>query len=327
MPGERHCSAPSVPRLEDDPRVVFSLTTIELRLPLLKEVVDRIVENQTRHPDAVYLAVPPSVKDLPEWLAKYNETSCRPGVLHVLFMKIDYGPSSKLLAALSEGNERGQQTIIVYGDDDILYGNRIVELHLEAQKRAMKPTAFGSRRLHPRELDPLVMLEATGTVSVVASVVPNDMFTVASQPDACKYSDDFWISHHLDKSGVAIRALPGCTYDWPTKGGKGWPKSCGDFVHVSRIGQIQPLSKLRIGWNGKAMNRSELQRGNWKMQFQRYKMCKDHLERSSVFPIVGVSLFLYCSRGCWIHGIRCLRTWIWSCGKSRRHTLDTKATV
>jgi len=41
----------------------------------VKQVLDNLVEKQTHTPDAVYLAVPPEVETLPEWLEQYDKHS------------------------------------------------------------------------------------------------------------------------------------------------------------------------------------------------------------------------------------------------------------
>lgn len=253
----------------DVQRVVFSLTTIGKRIKKVKPVIDQIVEGQTRVPDAVYLAVPPGVK-VPKWLKKYNETTSRPGVLKVLHMEEDYGPASKLLAALAEGGERSPGTLIVYGDDDVLYGDTIVEQHVKAQRKTRAPSAFGSRQIglgqgKKREN----LLEATGTISVPASAVPHEVFRVKDMPPACRLSDDYWISHNLVKAGVKLENLPKCQYDF---GRNSWPRSCGTPFHtVKDIQHIEALSETVLDRDGNEAHRSG---GDWRAQLKRYEACQ-----------------------------------------------------
>ena len=67
-------------------RLVFSLTTTARRLsqPEIESVVVALVEGQIRRPNAVYLAVPPDVAQLPAWL---TQLTLRQERLHVLKMK------------------------------------------------------------------------------------------------------------------------------------------------------------------------------------------------------------------------------------------------
>ena len=51
---------------------------------------------------------------------------------------------------------------------------------------------------------PELLIEGTGTVSVrasVASALPKAAFAVSDEPDACRLSDDYWLSHFLRAAG------------------------------------------------------------------------------------------------------------------------------
>jgi len=252
-------------------RVVFSLTTIPQRIKKIEPVLRAIVEVQTRAPDAVYLSIPPSVKQLPPWLVNFNSTSHRPGLLHVLRMEADYGPASKLLAALAEGGEREAGTMIIYGDDDVIYGSKIIEQHVEAQRLASVPTAFGTRKIAVgggREKEEV--LEATGTISVFATAVPEAVFRVQQMRDACRFSDDYWVSHHLVAAGVQLQLLPKCVYDYSLGT---WPDSCGiPFQSVPRIQHVQALSEIVLDIDGKAVRTQG--GGDWRDQLKRYTECR-----------------------------------------------------
>lgn len=265
-------------------RVVFSLTTIPSRLDKIDIVLDQLL-GQSRRPDAVYLALPPSVGMLPGWL---EERLGQHAELRVLWMEADYGPASKLLAAVVDGGERGENTLLVYGDDDILLPPTILERHREAHQRAAPVrAAFGTRRIElaggtRRE----TLLEATGTISIRASDVPrpghSKMFEVGDaaysggvgKADACRLSDDYWLSHHLAAAGLSFELLPGCVYDY-NRGE--WPSSCGaPFEAVPAIENIDALSQaLLVG--GQLQARGG---GDWRAQLARYVECQSLLLQS-----------------------------------------------
>eukprot|EP00928_Gymnodinium_smaydae_P045101 TRINITY_DN30106_c0_g2_i1.p1 TRINITY_DN30106_c0_g2~~TRINITY_DN30106_c0_g2_i1.p1 ORF type:complete len:311 (-),score=74.55 TRINITY_DN30106_c0_g2_i1:439-1371(-) len=260
----------------DRPRVVFALTTIKKRVEMVQPVLDQLVEGQTFPPDAVYLALPPDVGELPEWLENYDASTKRPGVLKVLRMEADYGPASKLLAALREGGlaKTHQDAIVIYGDDDVLYGNRIVEQHFVAQRGAVRPTAFGTRKIGVGSgEDRQELLEATGTISLRASAVPEATYRVLDSPPTCFLSDDYWIARHLTQAGVQLELLPDCVYDFNS--GR-WPESCGTpFETVPHIENIDALSQTRLHDNGEVLHRSG---GDWREQLQRYERCGDVIQ-------------------------------------------------
>lgn len=255
-------------------RLVFSLTTTAKRIRFIRPTIDALIEGQDRPLDAVLLAVPPEVALLPRWLLRHNTTSRRPGILRVLRMARDYGPASKLLAALREGGERSATTVVVFGDDDVHYGSRIAALHFDAQSSAAaraQPTAFGSRRIGigdgaRRE----ELLEATGSVSVRASFLPEAAFDVHRLPEACRLSDDYFLSHHLSRAGVHLALLPSCVYDF---GSGAWPPSCGEMRASPRIEAIEPLSSRALGENGRVRAGG----GDWRDQLRRYEVCQQML--------------------------------------------------
>lgn len=258
----------------DASRVVFSITTHGHRLPLIKAAVDSVLHGQTRPPDAVYLSVGPDIKDFPDWLMQYNAS----GKLRLLQMARDYGPASKLLAALKEGGERSDDTIIVYGDDDMVYSDRVVEMHVKAQLAAAGPTAFGTRRIAIGQgslKQPI--LEAVGTISLPASVTPDAAFAVASMPDVCYLSDDFWLAHHLTRQGVQLELLPGCQYDW---GASAWPRSgCGAFEELENVRHVGALSEAVVDSAGSKVKGG---RGDWRDQLKRYEACQRLLTSSQM---------------------------------------------
>lgn len=262
-------------------RVVFALTTIPSRVEMIEPVVSALLgDRQTRPADTVYLAIPPSIEQLPSWL---NMLLVRPeSNLRVLHMKADYGPASKVLAAVADGGETGRDTLLVYGDDDILYPPTILEQHLEAHRTAAPKTAFGTRRISVGEgARQQALLEATGTISLRASDVPavgSAVFAIgdaavdpstAGTADACRLSDDFWVAHHLSLDGLRFELLPGCEYNFR----RGvWPRSCGEpFEPVDSIGRIDALSQSRLHANGKLRERRG---GDWREQLNRYVSCQ-----------------------------------------------------
>ena len=247
-------------------RLVISLTTTRERLPLIKPVVAVLVEQQTYKPDVVALAVR-AADPLPQWLRRWNHTTRRPGVLRLVRMAVDYGPASKLLAVLQEGGERDPATVILFCDDDVLMSRRLAAMHYAAQTSAAAPTAFSSRAINIRQQR---VLEATGSISVRASWMPNEAFSIATQPDVCRLSDDFWLSHWLSRAGVKLETLPGCKYDY---GRNRWPVSCGKIRPLPGIGEIGALSSRKLEADGSARHSG----GDWRDQLKRYEACQDLL--------------------------------------------------
>lgn len=255
--------------LPEPTRVVFSLTTTKSRVDKVKPTLDSIMK-QTRPADAVYLSVGPDVSQVPQWLQDMSRSNS--STLKLLHMKEDYGPASKLLAALHEGSEHDSSTVVIYGDDDMLYGPRIIELHMDAQSEIHKPTAYGTRRIAIGEEGSAKweqMLEATGSVSIRASYLRDNLvFRVSRLPDACRLSDDYWISHFLVKAKVTLELLPTCQYDF---GLSIWPESCSQpFETIPEVQHIGALSETQLDANGHGKRAG----GDWQDQLGRYSKCQ-----------------------------------------------------
>lgn len=255
-------------------RIVFSLTTTSRRIEHIRPVLVRVVERQTRPPDLVLLSLPPET-DVPDWLRAYKHDHV--DTFQTLTMKRDYGPASKLLAAIREGGERSPSTIVVFGDDDVLLSNETIEMHWNAHLsyQGATPTAFATRIISIGEdlgvVPSETLVEATGTVSVRPTYLLSGdpaVFDVADSPDACRLSDDYWISRFLTKNGVRFNHLPTCAYDF----GRGvWPaEGCGENFRVAGlVSNIGALSQIRVFSDGRTMPG----RGSWRDQLKRYAIC------------------------------------------------------
>ena len=59
------------------------------------------------------------------------------------------------------------------------------------------------------KLDALNLLRYMATASV-ALLLPDTVFSVGDEPDACRLSDDFWISHFFHRANISLEGLPRC---------------------------------------------------------------------------------------------------------------------
>lgn len=257
-------------------RVVYSLTSLAARLPLVQPALEAMLERQTRPPSKVYLALVLGAAE-PTWLhnleAKYAEGGGRTGpTLEVVRMEKDPGPAAKLLVALEKEAGR-HDTLLVYGDDDVVYGPRILEHHLEAHA-ALKPcggrVAFAPRVIQGAKIS---IVEGTGTVSLPAAAVEHATLAkgLADAPPFCRLSDDFWLSYYLGRSGVEFKTLDACGMDWSI--GRMAPACFERDLHdASNIGA---LSSIKVDNAGERVDRGA---GGWREQLRRYGRCRGYLE-------------------------------------------------
>jgi len=231
--------------------------------------------HQSRPPDAVYLSVGP-VGVLPEWLSSL-QTQAGSSKLRVLQYDHDPGPGLKLLGGLREELMAGRpDTLIVYGDDDIVYGKDLIRLHAEEQHKLCRassglPTAMGPRLINAGSHQPIAVLEAAGSVSVPAAAVPCGTFAIGNSPAACKFSDDYFLAREMGLSGLRLEQLHECHMNW----------SSGDMDMrclqnaLPDIEAINALSKMRLRGDGSVKDRST---GDWRTQLERYSTCERLLE-------------------------------------------------
>lgn len=253
-------------------RVVFSLTTIPARIDHVKPVLEAILMHQSRPPDAVYLSVGPAGV-LPAWLASLEASTGSSKILRVLQHDRDPGPGLKLLGAVHEELMAGRpETLIVYGDDDIVYGKDIIRLHAEEQHRLCRssggqPAALGPRRINAGSRRPIPVLEAGGSISVPAAAVPCGAFAIGDAPEACKFSDDYFLAREMGLGGLRLEQLHECHMDWASGG---MDSRCLR-QRLPHVEAIDALSRMTLNRDGSVKDRS---RGDWRTQLERYKTCE-----------------------------------------------------
>lgn len=252
-------------------RVVFSFTTIKDRIDAIKPALDSVVTGQSRTPDAVYLSIGPEVKKLPDWLKKYDRSVKKKGVLKVLRQAKDIGPALKMLGAAREELAAGRNnTLIIYGDDDTVYGSDIVQMHMTAQNCSSKhDMAVGPRRIKAGRPE-IPVLEAAGSISIRAGAVPCSAFSVGDTVDACRFSDDYFLARTFRKAGIEMSWLAECQMNWET----GTMSDRCLRKKLSKVEAINPLSSLMLDDKGKQKDRTS---GDWHTQLERYSICEASL--------------------------------------------------
>lgn len=221
-------------------RVVFSVTTIPERLPYIKPMIDSLIR-QSYKLDKIHITVGPAITNdkLPDWFQEFDEQ------VNVNHMSIDYGPVMKLLGALEE--EENGNTLIIYGDDDVVYGKDLVRDHVrahefDAQLRKDK-VAYGSRRLGKgSSLDPYI-IEAVGSVSAKRAYFDKKQVDqIRFSIPQCVYADDVFISELLRFGGIELETLPGYWYDYKNER---WPSTWG-FSDLENVKNIKAVKEADI---------------------------------------------------------------------------------
>ena len=111
--------------IQDNKRVVITLTTTPKRLPLIEDTILSLV-NQTRQPDLIYLNIPEYYK---KECSKYNQNNIVNLINKIPILKInncvDKGPITKIYPVLDI--ETNPETIIITVDDDHIYNRNMIQ--------------------------------------------------------------------------------------------------------------------------------------------------------------------------------------------------------
>jgi hypothetical protein len=241
------------------PRVVVSLTTLPSRINGVVETVLSLLKQSVR-PDAIYLNVPAQSERfkgasyiIPPSLDKIKELT----ILHTT----DFGPATKLIATLDR--EKGDTTLIITVDDDMVYAPSTVATLLEAH--LLNPNAAYGFAGQMIDLDPCNATEqATGTWPGVCAARPHvrsadawqdrhaavdileafkgaiyrrdffDLVRLRKIPAECRRTDDIWISANL--AAVGIPRVKLLTDAHPTA-------SSNDVVNPLRLDNVQGIGQ------------------------------------------------------------------------------------
>ena len=196
-------------------RVIVSLTTSPLRIKTLDRVV-RTLLNQSCAPDEVHLNIPHVFRRtgegyvIPEW--------CRTIDPRVKVFRVDdAGPATKSLPTIFRYGP-GEDVVIVFVDDDILYLQRTLEVHLDAIARdrgcVYGFTGYdilpGHRLRHGRGNVDVEVLEGWGSIAFHRSAVGEGLeayVEAAHRSRACFAQDDYTLSNWFALRGVRRRVL------------------------------------------------------------------------------------------------------------------------
>ena len=191
-------------------RTVLTLTTSPQRIQHLPLVLDALF-NQLASPDAVYLNLPERYRNrdayiIPDWL---NDTL----QVTLLHRPDDPGPVMKILPVLEV--ETDSDTLLITVDDDVRYPPDTISV-LQAAAQAHPESAFGSRGFNftniGHHLEPVRgnhaschVLQGYGACAYRRQHFDIERLhlSLASQPEAFRFSDDVILSNHIASRGVA----------------------------------------------------------------------------------------------------------------------------
>jgi hypothetical protein len=193
--------------------IIITLTTSPKRIKYIKPVIDSI-NNQTIKPNLIYINLPIIYK-------RTNETFTNiPDFLYANNIIINYvediGPITKILPTLKK--QFNENTLIISIDDDIYYGNNMIETilyyHTLFPNHILTNSSFihNNKYYNPSCKDCSIIAGFSGVAypykiiknKNIHSQLENELDNI---PKVCYYSDDFVISNILLNNNINILLL------------------------------------------------------------------------------------------------------------------------
>ena len=207
----------------DNKRVVVSLTTSPLRLPLIENTLLSL-QNQTRKPDLIYLNVPDYFKRNCD---TYDDNKILELINTIPILKInkckDIGPLTKVIPVLDI--EKDPETIIIVCDDDHHYENRMIEELLKhSSKYPDKVIANSSYTLNDIKLP-----EGFRGVLYKRKFFDDDIKNFIEETNTyrhCYTSDDYVLGYYLNLKNIDVYIPPDFVLAYPKNYGL-----TGDALH------------------------------------------------------------------------------------------------
>ena len=205
--------------------VVASLTTLPSRIGLLEPTLWSLC-HQTRRPDRIVLAIPPSSRrekrgyELPDFLVDGTFPS---GLIEVVRTTDDYGPGTKLLGAMPV---LPRECVLVVVDDDVEYAPHVVE-GLATAQLTDRTSSFS---YYTYAFGGLTVGQGCDGFSFWSPNLQGiEAFAeeIVDRPE-CFHHDDLWISFFLQRAGIRI-----CGLEAP-----------GDVLVYRQLDRANPLQSL-----------------------------------------------------------------------------------
>jgi hypothetical protein len=181
---------------KDNIYIVISLTTSPIRIKYINQIINNMF-SQTVQPNKIVLNIPYVFNRTSE---EYNI----PDFLnhpHIIINRCqDLGPITKILPTFNL--KFPANTIIISIDDDISYGDNMIETILNYHKKY--PNSVLSSKGFIKDK----MIAGFSGVTYPYKLLKNNNIDI-DVPDVCKFSDDFIISNYLLNNNINIKWIEG----------------------------------------------------------------------------------------------------------------------
>ncbi|EHD14390.1 hypothetical protein CIN_03220 [Commensalibacter intestini A911] len=207
--------------------ISVNLTTTSSRLGLCSATIWSLI-HQTKKPDKIFLWISQEgylsdegIKTIPSWIDELNSIL---NIIEVKFVE-NTGPYRKIINAIRLSN---QSDILVYVDDDVIYGDKWLETLLHAfyenksklaiasRIRAVKRNIFGTVQSYSRyrvckkpiQFNCDYIITGVGGCVLTKNMISEALINNDDYILLAPKTDDLWISKILELSGTVVEACP-----------------------------------------------------------------------------------------------------------------------
>lgn len=207
--------------------ISVNLTTTSSRLGLCSATIWSLI-HQTQKPDKIFLWISQEaylsdkgINTIPDWVDELNSIS---NIIEVKFVE-NTGPYRKIINALKLSNH---SDILVYVDDDVIYGNMWLETLLHAfyegksklaiasRVRVVRKNIFGVLQSYsqyrvckkPIKFSNDYIITGVGGCILTKSMISESLINNDDYIFLAPKTDDIWISKILELSGTVVQTCP-----------------------------------------------------------------------------------------------------------------------
>ncbi|MDI2113808.1 glycosyltransferase [Commensalibacter nepenthis] len=207
--------------------ISVNLTTTSSRLGLCSATIWSLI-HQTKRPDKIFLWISheaylsdEGVKTIPSWIDELNSIS---NIVDVKFVE-NTGPYRKIINAIKLSDH---SDILVYADDDVIYGDMWLETLLHAfykndaqlaiasRIRVVKRNIFGWMQSYSRyrickqpiRFNRDYIITGVGGCVLTKHMIKESLINNNDYISLAPRTDDIWISKILELSGTVVEACP-----------------------------------------------------------------------------------------------------------------------
>lgn len=207
--------------------ISVNLTTTSSRLGLCSATIWSLIHQSTR-PDKICLWISheaylsdEGIKTIPNWVDELNNIS---DIIEVKFVK-NTGPYRKIINAIKLSNH---SDILIYADDDVIYGDMWLETLLNAfykegsklaiasRVRVVKRNIFGLMQSYSRyrickttiEFSSDYIITGVGGCVLTKGMISEALINNDDYLFLAPKTDDIWISKILELSGTVVKSCP-----------------------------------------------------------------------------------------------------------------------